>query len=68
MLKLAIDAGLPLITVYTDDPVNAGAVISAIAGKPTAPYSPALKTQIKIKSCTTARIATALIINLCTPY
>ncbi len=46
MLKLAIDAGLPLITVYTDDPVNVGAVIAAIAGKKTAPYNAALKTQI----------------------
>lgn len=47
MLKLAIEAGLPLITVYTDDPVNAGAVIAAIAGVKTEPYSPALKTMIQ---------------------
>ena len=33
MLRLAIDAGLPLIHVSTDDPVNIGAVLSYIAGQ-----------------------------------
>lgn len=46
MLKLAIKAGLPLITVQTDDPVNVGAIIAAVAGKDTAPYSPTLKSPI----------------------
>lgn len=43
MLKLAIDAGLPLITIYTDDTVNVGAVLTAIAKKKAQPYLPTIK-------------------------
>lgn len=43
MLNTALKAGLPLITVFTDDPVNVGAVLQVIAGKPAKPYSPTLK-------------------------
>lgn len=43
MLHTAIKAELPLITVFTDDPVNVGAVLQVIAGKPAKPYSPNLK-------------------------
>ncbi len=46
MLKLAIKAGLPLITIYTDDPVNIGAILSSIAGYKAQPYSPGLKTAL----------------------
>ena len=46
MLKLAIKSGLPLITVVTDDVVNAGAVLTAVAGQKAQPYSPNLKPQI----------------------
>lgn len=46
MLSLAIKAQLPLITVQSDDPVNVGAIIAAVAGKATAPYSPSLKSPI----------------------
>ena len=46
MLKLAIDAALPLITVQTDDTVNVGAVLSAIAAMPVSPYLPTLKLKI----------------------
>jgi hypothetical protein len=45
MLKLAIDSMLPLITVYTDDTVNVGAILTAVRGGP-APvrsYSPTLR-------------------------
>lgn len=47
MLKLAIKSGLPLITVVTDDVVNAGAVITAVAGQKAQPYSPNLKPKIE---------------------
>jgi hypothetical protein len=47
VLKLAIDAGLPLITISTDDVVNAGAVITSIAGKKAQPYSPNLKPNVE---------------------
>lgn len=46
MLKLAIKSGLPLITVVTDDVVNAGAVITAIAGQKAQPHQPNLKPNI----------------------
>jgi len=46
MLKLAIKSGLPLITVVTDDVVNAGAVITAIAGQKANPHQPNLKPNI----------------------
>ncbi len=42
MLKLAIDAGIPLITIYTDDVLNAGAVLTAIAKKKAQEYLPTL--------------------------
>lgn len=47
MLKLAIKSGLPLITVVTDDVVNAGAVITAIAGQKAQPHQPVLKPNIQ---------------------
>lgn len=47
MLKLAIDAALPLITVQTDDTVNVGAVLSEIAEMPATPYLPKLKPQVE---------------------
>ena len=47
MLKLAIKSGLPLITVVTDDVVNAGAVITAVAGQKAQPYQPNLKPNIE---------------------
>lgn len=47
MLKLAIDAGLPLITITTDDLVNVGAVISSIAQRPATPYSPTIRPTIE---------------------
>lgn len=47
MLKLAIKSGLPLITVVTDDVVNAGAVITAIAGQKANPHQPNLKPNIE---------------------
>jgi hypothetical protein len=47
MLKLAIKSGLPLITVVTDDVVNAGAVITAIAGQKAQPHQPNLKPNIE---------------------
>jgi hypothetical protein len=47
VLKLAIKAGLPLITVVTDDVVNAGAVITAVAGQKAQPYQPNLKPKIE---------------------
>lgn len=44
MLDLAIKAQLPIVTVYTDDPVNVGAVLQVIAGDTkVARYSPTLK-------------------------
>ncbi|MCH8102086.1 MAG: ATP-binding protein, partial [Chloroflexi bacterium] len=46
MLKLAIDAGLPLITVQTDDTVNVGRVLAAIANMPVTNYKPNLKPKI----------------------
>ena len=46
MLKLAIKSGLPLITVVTDDVVNAGAVITAVANQKAQPYQPNLKPNI----------------------
>lgn len=50
MLKLAIDAALPLITVQTDDTVNVGAVLSAVADMPVSEYSPSLKSKIVMGS------------------
>ena len=47
MLKLAIDAGLPLITISTDDIVNVGAVITSIAKQKAQPYSPNLKPNVE---------------------
>jgi len=47
MLKLAIKSGLPLITVVTDDVVNAGAVITAVASQKAQPYQPNLKPNIE---------------------
>lgn len=47
MLKLAIKSGLPLITVVTDDVVNAGVVITAIANQKAQPYQPSLKPNIE---------------------
>ena len=47
MLKLAIDAALPLITVQTDDTVNVGAVLSAIADMPVTEYIPSLKKAVE---------------------
>ena len=47
MLKLALDSALPLITVYTDDPVNVGAVLTVIADKQVKPYMPTLKQVVK---------------------
>jgi hypothetical protein len=46
MLDLALKSHLPLVTVYTDDPVNVGAVLQVIAGDEVkvTPYSPQLKT------------------------
>lgn len=46
MLKLAIDAALPLITVQTDDTVNVGGVLSAIADIPVIPYRPNLSPKV----------------------
>jgi len=46
MLKLAIKSGLPLITVVTDDVVNAGAVITVIAGQTAQLHQPTLKPNI----------------------
>ncbi len=46
MLKLAIKSGLPLISVVTDDVVNAGAVITAIAGQKAQVHQPNLKPNI----------------------
>lgn len=46
MLKLAIKSGLPLITVVTDDVVNAGAVITVIAGQQAQLHQPTLKPNI----------------------
>ena len=43
MLQTAINAQLPLIAVFTDDPVNVGAVLQVIAGKKVTPYSPNLR-------------------------
>lgn len=43
MLNTALKAQLPLITVFTDDPVNVGAVLQVIAEKQAKPYSPNLK-------------------------
>ena len=48
MLKLAIDAQLPLITVETDDTVNVGKVLSAIAGAPVSQHLPNLKPHVEI--------------------
>ncbi len=48
MLKLAIDAALPLITVQTDDTVNVAAVLEAVAGMPVAVYMPNLKPKIEV--------------------
>lgn len=48
MLKLAIDAGLPLITVQTDDTVNVAAVLSAVAGMPVSQYMPNLKPKVEL--------------------
>ena len=47
MLKLAIDAALPLITVQTDDTVNVGKVLSEIADMPVTEYRPNLKPKIE---------------------
>jgi hypothetical protein len=47
MLKLAIKAGLPLITVITDDVVNAGAVITAVAQQKAQPYLPSLNPKVQ---------------------
>ena len=46
MLKLAIKSGLPLITVVTDDVVNAGAVITVVAGQQAQLHQPTLKPNI----------------------
>ena len=46
MLKLAIKSGLPLITVVTDDVVNAGAVITVVAGQKAQLHQPTLKPNI----------------------
>jgi len=48
MLKLAIEAALPLITVQTDDTVNVAKVLSAIAGMPVSEYIPNLKTKVEM--------------------
>ena len=46
MLKLAIDAALPLITVETDDTVNVGKVLSEIADMPVTEYLINLKPKV----------------------
>lgn len=46
MLKLAIDAKLPLITIYTDDVVNVGAVLAVVADQSAQPYAPTIKPKI----------------------
>lgn len=43
MLDLALKSQLPLVTVFTDDPVNVGAVLQVIAGGKVTPYSPNLR-------------------------
>ena len=43
MLETALKAKLPLITVFTDDPVNVGAVLQVVAGVDVKPYMPSLK-------------------------
>ena len=47
MLETALKAQLPVITVFTDDPVNVGAVLQVIADKPAEPYRPNLKAPSK---------------------
>ena len=46
MLKLAIESKLPLITVFTDDTVNVGAVLSTIAGEKFSLYAPNLSPKV----------------------
>lgn len=43
MLDLAIRSNLPLITCFTDDPVNVGAVLSVVADTKVTPYTPQLR-------------------------
>lgn len=43
MLDLALKSNLPVITVFTDDTVNVGAVLSVIAGDKVTPYTPQLR-------------------------
>jgi len=46
VLKLAIEAKLPLITIFTDDTVNIGTVLSTIAGEKFSLYAPNLSPKI----------------------
>lgn len=43
MLDLALKSNLPVITVFTDDPVNVGAVLSVVADTKVTPYMPKLR-------------------------
>ena len=43
MLDLALKSNLPVITVFTDDPVNVGAVLSVVADTKVTPYMPQLR-------------------------